>query len=55
MKKRKILIFGNGPSAEVVYRILKKIENLSLLVSQSIKNLSTKKSLVIQFLILNTW
>ena len=26
MKKRKILIFGNGPSAEVVFKILKKIE-----------------------------
>ena len=26
MEKRKILIFGNGPSAEVVYRILKKIK-----------------------------
>lgn len=26
MKKRKILIFGNGPSAEVVFQILKKLD-----------------------------
>ena len=31
MKKRKILIFGNGPSAEVVFKILKKIEKFKFI------------------------
>ena len=54
-EKRKILIFGNGPSAEVVFKILKKIEKfefVGFIVDK--KYIHKKKFLGIRFLILNT-
>ena len=53
MEKRKILIFGNGPSAEVVYRILKKIKRYEFTGFTVDKKIYKKKFLVIQYSILN--